>query len=408
MTYISRKVEKMITSYLPRPEIIAVVGPRQCGKTTTLRHLLETLPNAVFLTFEDQDVLSLFEHDIKAFAETYLRGNAVVFIDEFQYAKEGGKQLKYLYDVHRSKLIISGSSAIDLTVKAIKFLVGRVLVVEMLPFDFLEMLRSRDPILATLLEQHQVHLCVSSPNTKPLAKEQEAMLLKYYEEYMSFGGYPAVVLADRVEEKKELLKNIYNTYFLRDVKSILGLVDDYKLSKLIRALALQVGNLVEFHELSQVSEWSIPTLKKYLNFLSKTYVCNFLRPFYKNKRKEIVKSQKVYFFDLGLRNVILNDFRSLESRLDTGALCENAFWVQMKKLGFSTQYWRDKNKNEVDFIVDCGEGRVVAIEAKTQLRNYAPPPLLFSRMHPDVQSYLAYLQSGTSEQKKDTIFLPLL
>ena len=321
--YIKRKIEAEIIGYLKRPEIIALIGPRQCGKTTTIKKIYNDLKKAVFLTFEDQDTLNLFEKNIKEFISTHIAGNDYVFIDEFQYAKNGGKLLKYIYDEHPTKIIISGSSALDLTIKAAKFLVGRVFVLEMLPFNFEEYLQCRDPKYCSIYTKNKIDW----ENTKnySLTAEQNIILKKYFEEYAIWGGYPAVILSKTEAEKKEVLKNIYNTYFLRDVKDILGLVDDYKLGKLIKALALQTGNLIEYKELTEISEFAYHTLKKYLNFLSKTYIISLIRPFYNNKRKEIVKNQKVYFFDTGLRNHIINNFQIFDTYLVVKTM--EAIWI---------------------------------------------------------------------------------
>ena len=114
--YIKRILEEKIRRFLKRKEIIAIIGARQCGKTTLMRHIFDTLKNAKFITFEDRDILELFIQDIKSFIDLYVTGNSYLFIDEFQYAKQGGKQLKYIYDTCDAKIIISGSSAPDLSV----------------------------------------------------------------------------------------------------------------------------------------------------------------------------------------------------------------------------------------------------------------------------------------------------
>ncbi|MBU2081095.1 AAA family ATPase, partial [Patescibacteria group bacterium] len=142
--YIQRQIKDDILKYLNSPEIIAIVGPRQSGKTTVIKRIYQNLSDAIFLTFEDQQTLSLFEKNIKEFIQTYVVGKKYVFIDEFQYAQHGGKLLKYIYDTNHTKIIISGSSAIDLTIKAIKFLVGRVFVLNMFPLNFSEYLFYRD------------------------------------------------------------------------------------------------------------------------------------------------------------------------------------------------------------------------------------------------------------------------
>lgn len=404
--YIKRKIEDDILKYLQRPEILAIVGPRQCGKTTLMRKIYSDLDDAVFLSFEDQQILSLFEKNIKDFAETYVEGKKYVFIDEFQYAKNGGKLLKYLYDLHHTKIIISGSSATDLTIKAIGYLVGRVFVLNMYPFDFLEYLSAKDENYKKIYIKYKANLKeYAVPN---LAYEQSERLRRYYEEYCVWGGYPQVVLTDNKEVKKEILRNIYNTYFLRDVKTMLGLIDDFKLGKLIQGLALQIGNMVEYNELSQMSELAVPTVKKYFNFLSKTYIAELIKSFYKNKRKEIVKAKKVYFYDTGLRNFIVNDFRPLAERTDTGQLIENGFYMQIIKNGYIPQYWRDKNQNEVDFIIDLGEGKTAAIEIKHKQNKCGKFPVSFTKDYGNALLFCAFLENKDNKIESGQIFMPLV
>ncbi len=401
--YIKRKIEDEISRYLKRPEIIAIVGPRQCGKTTMLKKVFSKLQNAAFLTFEDQQVLMVFEKNIKQFAATYMEGKKYIFIDEFQYAKNGGKLLKYLYDEHHAKIIISGSSAIDLTVKTIKYLVGRIFIFEMLPLDFEEYLSFRNGSYAEIYRENKID--IKSPKQLDLTKLQMETLGKYFEEYAIWGGYPAVAISKNEEEKKEVLKNIYNTYFLRDVKDILGLIDDYKLSRLIKALSLQIGGMIEYNELSNVSEYSYATVKKYLNFLNKTYICGFASPYFKNKRREIVKNQKIYFFDTGLRNHIVSDFRFPKDRPDGGNLLENVCWEQLIKSKLSVNYWRDKNKNEVDFIVEIGEGKIAAIEVKSNQRK-CRFPASFIENYKEAVPLCVYL-SSCDEKGENKLSFPL-
>jgi len=169
------------------------------------------------------------------------------------------------------------------------------------------------------------------------------------------------------------------------------LIDDYKLNNLIRALALQIGNLLEYQELSQVSGYSYPSLKKYLNFLEKTYICNFVRPYFKNKRTEIVKNPKVYFLDTGLRNFIVNDFRKLNLRTDKGVLLENGLAQQFIKNDYRFNFWRDKKKNEIDFIIFLGNNKIIAIESKAYLKSKKFSSVeLFKRKYPDIDVYLSY------------------
>ncbi len=376
--YIKRKLEDTILKYLNTSEIIAIVGPRQAGKTTILNKIFSNLEKAVFLSFDDKKALNLFENDTDNFREIYAKNTAYIFIDEFQYAKKGGQKLKYIFDKNKEenrkvKIFISGSSAIDLTINAAKYLVGRVFIFDLYPLDFEEYLQYRDEKLLPLLKKGNE--CFRNSEKFELSGEVQDLILKHFDDYALYGGYPRVVLSESAEEKKEVLKNIYNTYFLREVRDVLGLIDDFKLEKLIRALALQIGNLIDYSELGVLSEYSYPTLKKYLNFLEKTFICSFTRPFYKNRRIEIVKNPKVYFFDAGLRNYIADDFRPLDERNDTGALLENAVFMQLVKNGHSFNYWRTKQKQEIDFILRLSGGRDLALEVKN---NFNEIPRAFS------------------------------
>lgn len=389
--YIKRKLEATILRYLDSPEIIAVVGARQAGKTSMISRLMKKLDRAVSVSFDDREILTLFEKTPNDFIAAYVKGNKYLFIDEFQYAKEGGKILKYIFDKHKIKIILSGSSAVDLTIRATKYLVGRIIVFNLYPFDFEEFLRAKDESNLKIYLKYQKKAALTRKTSLKMPEIIHRKLGQLYEEYLRFGGYPRVVLENSLEAKKELLKNIYNTYFLREVKDTLGLIDDYKLSNLIKGLALQIGNLVEYAELSRLSGYSFLALKKYLNFLEKTYVCRFIRPFFKNKRTEIVKNPKVYFIDSGLRNCVIDDFRKQGVRIDSGGLLENGLAEQFIKKDLSFNFWRDKKKNELDFVVSLGEGRIVAIESKNYLKSKEiNSAKVFKKNYPEIEVYFSY------------------
>jgi predicted AAA+ superfamily ATPase len=416
--YISRKIEAEIKKYLNTKEILALIGPRQSGKTTVLKKIFENLQEnskikASFISFEDRDVLSLFNESVKDFAETYLKGNDFLFIDEFQYAKEGGKSLKYLFDTFDTKIIISGSSAIDLTINTLKFLVGRIFILEMKPFDFEEFLLAKDENYYKLYLGSKIDFLKNKNKKVALVDTQKKVFRNYFEEYAIWGGYPRVVLSENLAEKEVVLKNIYSTYFLREVKTLIDIADDYQLERVIKLLGLQIGNLVEYDNLSNETNISFATLKKYVNFLEKTYICKLVKPFYKNKRKEIVKIPKAFFFDTGLRNVIANDFRALDDRVDAGELLENAVWMQLDRKGFDVQYWRDKNKNEVDLILELKQKMVVAIEIKKNRKRCKELPEAFVKEYNEAKTYCGYLNDVSSHlqnniKKSSNIFIPLI
>ena len=353
--YVQRKCEKKVTKYLRTREIIAIVGPRQCGKTTLLRHIFDDLQNAVYLDFEERENLELFEEDIDSFVQSHVKNHDFLFIDEFQYAGEGGKKLKYIFDRHEIKIIISGSSSSELTIKSLQYLVGRVFVFHLYPFSFEEFLSYKN-------EQVLNDFYYNPSHSGPIIKK----INSYLDEFMLFGGYPRVTIADDDEEKRLVLKNIYDTYFLKEIKTIFNLASDFKLSRILNALALQVGGIVNYNELSALVGMNYQELLKHLNVLQKTFITVESRPFFTNKRTELVKSPKIFFIDNGLRNAVIKNFQLLKKRTDSGSLRENFAASELIKKDIDLRYWRSKSKAEVDFVIEQN-GAIIPVEIKSAL-----------------------------------------
>ena len=352
--YIERVLEKKIESYLSSPEIIAIFGPRQVGKTTLLKEFYKKVKNPIFLTFEDIELKTLFEEDIKSFISLYVEPYETIFIDEFQYAKTGGKNLKLIYDTtENKKIFISGSSAMELSINAVKYLAGRILVFNLYSFSFSEFLNYKDKNLYKLINQE---------------KELSSIIIdkvnNHLKEYLLYGGYPRVVLAKEKSTKKEILKNLLNIYLLRDIKDVAGIVDESKMYKLLKALSLQIGNIIVYSELANTIGVNSNKLKEYLEILEKVFLVKKVVPFFTNKRLEIVKNPEVFFFDLGLRNIVINNFLPLENRSDSGAILEN--FVFRELVEEELKYYRTKNGAEVDFILND----TIPIEVKSNLNDF--------------------------------------
>ena len=374
LKYIPRELEKTIQPFLKRKEILAVVGARQVGKTTFLEHLFSNLKKqkkkAEFLTFERENDLALFE-SIEDFKD-YYKDYQILIIDEFHYAKEGGRKLKYLFDTTKIKFIISGSSSLELTFETGRYLVGRMFKFLLYPFSFREFLLSKDKRLLALLETRFGDVLFQKPDFKKFfGREINSRIQKLFEEYLIFGGYPAVVLAETREEKIKILESILENYLLRDIGALLNLKTKGEILKIAEFLSTQVSNLLNYQELSRISNLRYREVITHLEILKNTFLVETLKPFYKNPRTELVKTPKIYFFDNGFRNYLISDFKEINKRNDVGRLVENYVFslLQRKSLG-KINFWRTKSKAEVDFLIQR-EGEIIPIEVR-----YSPSPLI--------------------------------
>lgn len=365
--YINRELEKEIAPFLGRREVLAIIGPRQSGKTTLLNYFRETLvkeqKKVKFLTFENRADLALFHENLEDFRDLYKRYE-IVIIDEFQYAKEGGKKLKYLFDTTETKFIISGSSSLELTFQTGKYMVGRMLNFTLLPFSFREYLSFVDNDLFSLLNERIPNVFEFSIKNS-LSGEINKRLGRHFEQYLIWGGYPAVALAATEREKGKIIENVFESYLLRDIRSLLKLATEEELVTLIKFLATQIGDLVEYKGLSNVSQLSYRNLMEHLNILRQTYIIDLIKPYFTNKRTELSKNPKIYFIDLGFRNFALLDFRPVAVRNDLGSLAENYVYTALRrKSSFATvNFWRTKSKAEVDFIISKDQ-TLLPIEVK--------------------------------------------
>ncbi|MCK4670562.1 MAG: ATP-binding protein [Nanoarchaeota archaeon] len=397
MVYIKRDIEEEISKYFKAKEIIAVIGARQCGKTTLVNNFLNLLgkkgKKINRISFDDVKLLQLFEGDIDSFADLHLKGYDILFIDEVQYSKDSGKKLKYLYDNFDTKIFISGSSAAELSIQSLKYLTGRIFIFPLSPFSFKEFLKARNQKLVPLYENGNY------------GKEIVSELNKHLREFILYGGYPRVALAKTTDEKKKILESIYNTYLLKEIREILDLSEDYRLVKLMKALSLQIGNIINYNELSTITSFSYNDLMKYLNILEKTFICNLVKPYYTNKRTEMVKSPKIYFYDLGFRNICIDNFSS--ERADFGNIYENFIYTELIKHNIFPNYWRTKSGAEVDFIIEKNN-KLIPVEVKSLLKE-AKLTRSFSSFLKKYSPKKGYVVSLDFEGKRGIVaFLPLV
>lgn len=339
-----------------------IVGPRQAGKTTLMNYLMRELNNSgqktLFLNLDLDEERGFFSSQLKLLSKIKLEigdQGGYVFIDEIQRLDNAGLFFKGLYDRNLPyKFIVSGSGSMELKEKIHESLVGRKQVFELNTLSFEEYANYKT---GYRYEDKLNHFYQLEP-------EKTTVLL---EEYLNFGGYPRVVLADELKEKRMLIDEIYQSYIMRDVAYLLQVqkLDSY--SKLIHSLAAQLGNGANSSELSRTVGVSLPTVSNYLWYGEKTYILKKLTPYFSNPRKEITKAPLYYFFDLGFRNYALGLFGQINRPAERGFLFENMVLnILQDSLRFSgalIHYWRTKDGAEVDFVIKRGE-KLIPIEVK--------------------------------------------
>lgn len=332
--YIEREIKQKFEKIAKAYPVVALVGARQSGKTTFLKeHSKKT--NSAYLMFDDPDMRGLFEEDIKKFEIQNIEGREISVLDEVQYCKDAGRNLKYLADKGR-KLWLTSSSEILLSREVLSYLVGRVSVIKLYPFSITEFLK---------------------------LKNQKEFSQKIFErlvwEHLTFGGYPKAALTEDIELKKIILNDLHETMILKDIARTFSIENLSSLDAFSRYLAFNIGNLVSYENVSRDLKLSFQTIKKYLDAMEKSYLIIKILPFYRNKLKEITKQPKIYFLDTGLRNAIVKKF---DSEPD-GKLFENYVLSELIKLNLNIKHWRTKTGSEVDFIIENGS-EIIPIEVK--------------------------------------------
>lgn len=384
---VSRDLIKRVEPFLKRREFIAIVGSRQCGKTTLLDLLKEHLVKKMgvdadsikIITFEDRKFLMEFMEDPVSFVMSFTKPSGsdkfYLMIDEFQYAADGGQKLKLIYDTMKDvKIIVTGSSSLDIKAKVGKFMVGRMLTFSLYPFNFGERLRCVDERLERIyLERSKEIAGCMLRGVKIRVKTGQDLLyrefIRKYEEYAIWGGYPAVTLADDENQRLKIIKDVYNNYILKDIKTVLELPTERNLFLLSQYLAARTGSIVVYQNLGQVSELDHRKLKAHIDVLEETFICSQVRPFFKNRGKELSKNPKVYFIDMGFRNNLVENMGAVEKRPDAGAIIENTCYIRLREMCEDVNkinFWRTKAGAEVDFVVREG-AQVVPIEIKYSL-----------------------------------------
>jgi len=337
---ISRQLEKVILSKLKTGKAIILLGPRQTGKTTLLEKIANISGTFLFLNCDDPIVRQQLEKANTEELKHILGKSKLVFIDEAQRVKNIGLTLKLITDIFKNvQLLVSGSSALDLMSEISEPLTGRKWEYFLYPISWRELLTDLGYL----------------------------KVIQQLETRIIYGMYPDVI--NNPGNEKEILKQLTGSYLYKDLLAWQGIRKPELLEKLLRALALQLGNEVSYNELSSLLQVDKKTISSYIDLLEKAFIIFRLNPYRRNLRTEIGTSRKIYFFDTGIRNALAANFNPLNLRQDTGSLWENFLIVErMKNLHYNNLwancfFWRTTQQQEIDYIEER-EGKLFAYEFK--------------------------------------------
>jgi predicted AAA+ superfamily ATPase len=354
---IERQIEDQIRRKIGTGKAIIIMGARQIGKTTLLKRIFSE--NALWLNGDESEVRNLFSNISAVRLKALIGKQNTIVLDEAQRIEDIGLKLKLITDnLPDIQLVATGSSSFELANKINEPLTGRKWQYQMFPLSFAEMVNHHGLL-------------------------QEKMLLNHR---LLYGYYPDIV--NNQGEEKELLQQLSDSILYKDILKFDNIQKTDKLIKLLQALAYQVGSQVSYNELAQLCSIDSKTVEKYIMILEQAYIIFRLKPYSRNLRNELKNTRKIYFYDNGLRNALIADFRQVEMRTDVGALWEN-FMIseRIKHLNYNglwanNWFWRTVEQKEIDYLEEA-DGQLSAYEFKWNVDAKAKFPKQFTETYPN-------------------------
>ncbi len=359
---IPRILLELVEKRLSDQKAIILLGPRQVGKTTLLKHLVTKLnQDHLWWNGDETDIRQMLEEPTSTMLKSLIGSHNLVIIDEAQRIANIGLCIKLIYDnLPDVKVIATGSSAFELANQINEPLTGRKWEYNMFPISFEEMVNHTDLLSEKRLLEHR----------------------------LIFGYYPEIL--NQPGNERPILNQLSDSYLFKDILVWERVQKPDRLEALVQALALQLGNEVSYLELSGLSGLDKETVERYILLLERAFIVFRLRSFHRNHRTELKKSRKIYFYDNGLRNSIINNFNPIDLRSDKGALWENFLVTErMKRLHYNQifvnrYFWRTHEKQEIDYIEDRN-GILYGYEFKWNPNSKEKFPKTFAKVYPDSQ-----------------------
>lgn len=362
MELITRMLEDQLIKSLIPQKVVILLGPRRVGKTVLIKQVIERLQEPyLLLNGEDFSVVEILSRRSVQHYKNLLGDKRVLLIDEAQKIPEIGKVLKLMVDeIVGIRILVTGSSAFDIDKYTGEPLTGRKKTLNLYPLSEAEY----DQI-ETLIEKRD--------NLR---------------ERLIYGNYPELIHIKDREDKSDYLREIVNSYLLKDILSYENIKNSDKILSLLRLIAFQIGGEVSYQELGKQLSMSKNTVEKYLDLLSKVYVLHKVGGFSRNLRKEVTKSSKWYFYDNGLRNLIIANLNPIELRNDMGQLWEN--YIISERLKYqkynrkvvNNYFWRTYDQQELDWLEER-EGKLYGYEFKWNARKRVRAPKGWETNYPE-------------------------
>jgi predicted AAA+ superfamily ATPase len=349
MTRYARAIRPAVEAALFKGKVVVIYGARQVGKTTLVREILAGYPGrGLYLNCDEPDIRDALAQRTSTELRALMGGRDLIVIDEAQRVRDIGLALKLLADNYPDlQVIATGSSSFELSNTIAEPLTGRKIEFHLYPLAVTELLTQETPL-------------------------ENSRLL---ERRLRYGAYPGVVLAD---DPAEAVTEIAASYLYRDVLEHQSVKSPDLLRRLLQALALQVGSEVSYNELAGLLGIDRGTVERYVALLERAFIIFHLPPYARNLRKELAKLRKVYFYDVGIRNALINNFNPPDLRTDSGALWENYFISERIKFNrnrrrrANTYFWRTYDRAGLDYLEEEG-GRLLGFECKWGAARWRPP-----------------------------------